>query len=341
MPPFQEEFEPTMMIATPAPAAAAAALTHSPSSHTNLLELPKDVAFLDLITQQVPDVAAVNGDDDDDIILRDRLEFSLQRAIDRAAEIKARMTDTTNDSTTSEFQAKSPLIFEACQSALLGEMARKLNQAALLLEDTKREDNTKAEGVTQMTKNKRLSSALISSLQYLDTIESAMSYSSRDRLEASLRSVVHSIAGDNTDLYDKNASTAVCVSSWRAPSLAFDFCVGSPAVHHSVGSSSSLPIDLKVKPIVEYTADELILQYDKDDAPLRKSQPRDAGFYAVKVKKCLHEKKKNVPREGMVGQAMVQVHIAPLADTNSKKKEAVWGMDTKDVLPMRIKEVRA
>lgn len=339
-----------MMIATPAPAAP---LTHSPSSHPNLLELPKDVAFLDMVTQVVPATAAASfeGDDssrinhNDGIILRDRLEFSLQRATERAAEVRARLADTnTTNSTTNEFQAKSPLIFEACQSALLEEMARKLNQVALLLQDAKREEDnnttndTNAEGVTLMTKNKRLSSALISSLQYLDTLESAMTYSSRDRLEANLCSVVDSIAGGNTELYDNSASK-VCVSSWRAPSLAFDFRVGSPVVH-SVGlSSSSLPMDLEVKPIMEYTVDELMQDGDDDNAPLK--SPRDAGFYAVSVEKCLHEKKKNVPRDGIVGQAMVQVHIAPLAETNSNKKEAVWGMDTKDVLPMRIKEVRA
>ena len=304
MPPREDE---TMMIATPAPVTAS--LTHSPSSQPNLFELPKDIAFLEI---QQPSLS-----------VRERMESSLERASARATEMKARMTRD-------DFQAKSPFVYEACQSALLEEMSRKLGQASLLLEDAKQEDKD----VTQTTKDKRLSVALINTLQYLDTLESAMAFSSRDRLEASLRLVLDSITRNGKE--DIQDALNVCVSSWKAPSLAFDFRVGRPATL-SVGSSAheplSLPIDLEVKAIMEYSADELI---QNNNLQL----PRDAGVFAVSVKKCHHEQKKNVPREGIVGEAMVQIHIAPLAETKLKKKEAVWGVN-EDVEKIRIKEVRA
>lgn len=363
MPPYQEEYEPTMMIATPAPAAA---LTSSPSSHPNLLELPKDAAFLDLIhphdqstttmttghsSGSASDTASHDGTSrEDPADMLDRLEFTLNRARERAADIEARLTDDNRKTTTTDFQAaKSPLIFEACRSSLLEEMARKLKQAALLLEDARRvepvnNDTTESDNATTTTtpgtKSKSLSSALIGTLQYLDTLESAMTYSSRERLEANLRAVANAIAGVNTEI-ENTVAPAVCVSSWRSPSLAFDFRVGSSAVQSVGSSSSSLPLDLEVKPIMEYTADELLQTHNNNSTDVPLQSPREAGFYAVSVKKCRHEEKKSVPREGVVGQAMVQVHIAPLAETKGKKKEAVWGLDTKDVIPMRIKEVRA
>ena len=161
-----------------------------------------------------------------------------------------------------------------------------------------------------------------------------MAFSSRERLEAGLLSVLKSIATNSQDSLDslsEDESLDVCVSSWKAPSLAFDFRVGSPSrlsLPPLANEPLSLPLDLEVVPIIEYTADELI------GAPQRKAEA-----FSIKVKKCSHERREYGARDGITGEAMVQVHIEPLAESRSKK-EVVWGVSN-DVEPVRIKEVRA
>lgn len=290
----------------------------SPSSEPNIFELPKDLSFLDIHQPSLPTAEDV---------LRQRAASALELASGRANEIQKRLQQET-------VKPQCPVVHEACRCALANELSKALAQTSLLLEDVKQED----EEACRMTKNKRLSLSLIKAVQYLDTLETAMAFSSRDRLEAGLLSVLNSIAAkckDDLDtLNNVDESLDVCVSSWAAPSLAFDFRVGRPAllslpaINHE---PLSLPIELEVRSIYEYTADELI-----------KVPGQKAEVFSVQIKKCRHERRENRGRgaqDGVTGQAMVQVHIEPLAESKNKK-EVVWGSSA-GVEPVRIKEVRA
>jgi len=309
MPPYKDD-EVKMMVATQRPRGNS--IISSPASRPCLFELPKDISFLGIQTPSLPSA--------NDVMLK-RLEASLEKASQRANDLKQRIQDRE------DLKTNFPVVYDACRSALVIEMSRTIGQAWLLLEDAKKVDPE----VSQQTKNNRVSVALISSLQYLDTLESAMAFSSQDRLEKGLIFVLNSVAAKCKDVEE---SLNVCVSSWKAPSLAFDFRVGSPAILSKpadAGDPSSLPIDLVVRPIIEYTAEELL------QAP----NLQQAEAYAVKVIKCKHELREHGSRDGVTGEALVQIHIAPLAETTKKQKEAVWEANTKDVEKIKVMEVRA
>lgn len=304
MPPRQKDKK--MVITTTNVATAA----HSPASRPVLVEMPKDISFM--ANTSLASKACTEG------VARQQMEVSLERASQRALALQKRVEIA---------KAQCPVVYEACRSALVDEMAKVLSQASLLLEDAKRED----EDVSWSTKNRRLSFALVNALQYLDTLESAMAFSSRDRLESGLLAVLDSIAANSKDDLDTEESLDVCVSSWKAPSLAFDFRVGKPALLSLPTmqyETQSLPLELEVIPIIEYTADELI-----------KAPRQEAEAYSVRVIKCSHEKREYGARDGITGEAMVQVHIEPLSESKSKK-EVVWGIND-DIEPVRVKEVRA
>ncbi|CAB9500456.1 expressed unknown protein [Seminavis robusta] len=298
-----------------APSAHGGTLTtdtdHSPASRPKLFDLPKDISFLEIQRPSLPVNASIQ--------VCPRMASSLDKATQRADAIHKRMTRE-------DIKERYPFVYEACRSAVVDEMSRVLSQASLLMEDAKKED---AE-VSQMTKNKRLSVALIHAIQYLDTLECAMAFSSRDRLEAGVCSVLSMISKCHKDHQDCFESK-VCVSSWAAPSLFFDFVTGNPAnlsLAQSEHEPLSMPLELQVRPIVEYSAEDLI------------RAPRlGVEAFAVKVKECSHEQREYGARDGITGVAKVQVHIAPLAESKSKK-EVVWGVHN-DVEPVRIKEVRA
>lgn len=288
--------------------------TSSPASRPTMFELPKDISFLGI---QGPSLPSSNSDPCD--VVCQRMSNSLQHMKQRAESILKRVERE-------KLEGKFPLVYESCLSALRAEMSRMLGQAELLLEDAKVEGHSD----TKMRKNKRLSVALISAIQYLDTLESAMTFSSRERLEEKLLTVLDSIASKcGDDLEDESLN--VCVSSWQAPSLAFDFRVGSPCnkvIDDSADEPLALPLEVDVKPIIEFTADELIEQ----------SSP-DADAFCVTIVKCTHEKREYGTRDGIIGEATVKVYIVPLAD-KQKKKEAVWGLHD-DVEKVQVREVRA
>jgi len=306
------------MLASPAPVSSIASLSQSPVFQPILLDLPKDVSFLELESSNNADAVS----------LLERMESSLEGAAERVSELEKRLTSNITNAS---------LVHRACLSALSEEMARKLGQASLLLTDAKSTQDDNNQDFAS-TKSQILSVALMKSLQYLDTLESAVTFSSRDRLDTSLQAVLDALAGSSKVTKDVEENVNLYISSWLAPSLTFDFRVGQPA-RHSVGSASVvvddddskalLPMDLEVKPIMEYFADELIQQ---------SVQMPKAGVFTVSVIKCDHKKKKAITRDGFMGEALVQVHIAPLAE--KKKKEAIWGQN-EDVEKIRIKEVRA
>lgn len=284
----------------------------SPASHPILFELPKDISFIGVPHSPLP--RSLRPED----VVRQRMAASLERASHRANDLQKRVDN---------IKAQCPVVHEACRSALVDEMNNVLSQASFLLEEAKREDRD----VPWSTKNKRLSIALIHAMQYLDTLESAMAFSSRNRLEAGLLSVLDSIAANSRDDLEAEAALDVRVSSWNSPSLAFDFCVGRPAMMSLPTiqyEEQSLPLELEVSPIIEYTADELI-----------RGPRRQAEAYSVKVTRCSHEKREYGARDGIMGEAMVKVHIEPLVESKTKK-EVVWGIHN-DVEPVRVKEVRA
>jgi hypothetical protein len=307
MPPRQDDKEMVHKSATTFP---------SPASRPALFNLPKDISFLEIQQPllQVNDnhsLAAAAS------LVRHRIESSLEKATERVDELHQRMAreDTQN---------RYPCVHEACRSALVDEMSRVLDQATMLLADAKEEN---PDG-SQMTKNKSVSVALVHALQYLDTLESAMAFSSRDRLETGIRSVLNAI----TDKWkDEDDLAKVCVSSWTAPSLAFDFQTGitaSLAIPACIHQPLSLPMDLEVRPIIEYTAEELVQSYGLY-----------ADAFAVTVEKCTHELREYGTRDGITGEAMFQIHIEPLAESK-RKRQPVWGLND-DVEPIRVKEVRA
>jgi hypothetical protein len=294
-----------------------AATLPSPASRPTLFDLPKDISFLE-IQQPLPLVNDNHALAAASSLVRQRMASSLEKATERADELHQRMAQE-------DTQNRYPFVHDACRSALVDELSRVLNQATMLLEDAKQEDPD----VPQMTKNKRVSVALVHALQYLDTLESAMAFSSRDRLETGIRSVLRAITDKSSK--EEDPLPKVCVSSWTAPSLAFDFQTGSTAslaMPACIHEPLSLPMDLEVRPIIEYTAEELVQSYGLH-----------ADAFAVTVEKCTHELREYGTRDGITGEAMIQVHIAPLAESN-RKRQAVWGRND-DVEPIRLKEVRA
>lgn len=300
--------------------------TISPASRPTVFELPKDISFLGFQTPSFPSRSSDSGSnvssssESCDVICQ-RMEDSLERAKNRARAIIHRVHRE-------DFKAKSPVVYEACRLALEVEMSRMLDQADLLLEDAKVDND---EDVSKLTKNKRLSVALINTLQYLDTLESAITFSSRERLEEKLLTVLNSIASKRSlDLTEDDLN--VCVSSYKSPQLAFDFRAGSlstECIDESGEDFEALPLNVAAKPIVEFTADELI----------EKRSPQ-AEAYNVKVLKCSHKKRECGAREGAGGEALIKIHVCPLAESMKNKNEVVWGLND-DVEKVNVREVRA
>lgn len=286
----------------------------SPASRPTLFELPKDITFMDIHHHSpLPNSDSTHPEE----AVLQRMSDSLDRASQRATELQKRID---------VIKIQFPLMHEACCTALVDEMSKVLMQASLLLEDARKEEHD----VSWATKKHRLSMALVGAIQYLDTLEAAMAFSSRDRLEEGLLSVLHSIVVNSKDELQHAAdSLNLCVSSWRVPSLAFDFHVGKPAkLSLPAKHQDSLPIELEVTPIIEFTADDLL-----------RPSGREAEAYAVRVVSCSHEKREHGTRDGITGEALVQVHIEPLTESKTKK-QAVWGIH-KDVDPVCVAEVRA
>jgi hypothetical protein len=178
------------------------------------------------------------------------------------------------------------------------------------------------EGDSKLGVSALISSAVSRSFRFLDKLEKCMVRPADKALEPCLRDLV-----SGHDIEDQQIRVSVLSSS-----LAFEFMAGQSATEDlKQASSESLPLKVNIVPFLFAKASDvmetrgLIHQYKACD---------------VNVDYCAHKKLFSSSGSGVVGEALVRVHVTPKSDIKVGKKGCAWSKGG-DVGKLRLVEVRA
>lgn len=216
----------------------------------------------------------------------------------------------------------------ACRRSLQTRMPLVLQQCEILVDracaaGTAHEgaDPDRSEEDDAMVATLRSSFALVSAVQFLDTIQEALGGGpARTVLDDRLREVLR-LAGN------EHAAATLRLSHWVAPTLSFDAACGS-AVRTTL--EGTWPLTLEVEPVVAFPADDL-------RAGERKLAIRACR---VEVLECRHRPSQFAEGAGGLGVAFVRIRVSPVDDgAAAKSPPRIWG--EQEVEKLVVKEVRA
>lgn len=229
------------------------------------------------------------------------LRVSFQQLSDDCSSLLGAVTGSLSDGC-------SPTV-DACRDALSTDMMCMLDEANVLLENSKDVNSWRAS----------LAQARVDS--YLETIQSALE--SRHQLDSELAQVASSIVSQIKSEAKTADDLPVRVSSWRTPSLCFDLEVGEPV---QFIRTDQVPIHVRVRAIAEIHAKDISAN----------SVPK-YGAFRIHIEQCKHDDCSLFSTGGAVGEVLIKIRITPLGDF--QKKKGTWGEDA-DVSFVRVKEAR-
>eukprot|EP00542_Grammatophora_oceanica_P013114 CAMPEP_0194032112 /NCGR_PEP_ID=MMETSP0009_2-20130614/5123_1 /TAXON_ID=210454 /ORGANISM="Grammatophora oceanica, Strain CCMP 410" /LENGTH=337 /DNA_ID=CAMNT_0038672453 /DNA_START=40 /DNA_END=1053 /DNA_ORIENTATION=- len=220
-------------------------------------------------------------------------------------------------SSSSASSSQSCALVEACYGSLSSEGRVLSEEASLLLQSVDNQDEK--EDDTNM--RVRASLAQLRFDRYIATVVDAMKHPAKDKLGVGLESLAASAT--NSD------DSAVKVSSWRAPSLAFDVAI-APPIETMVGPSSH-PLNVRVKAMVEVLANDAVASSSD-----QRRVPYNTCQIAVEPSSC-HGRLEFVGVSGLSGDALLRVKVSPTGSDSQEQK--VWGRDS-EVEKIHVKEAR-
>lgn len=248
------------------------------------------------------------------------------RYSDEFVKLQERVTRLVEFSKNSESTNETDsLVLQACAVSLRTRLPLVLRQTAQLIE------NAESGIVGKM----RSTLALVRTTQYVDSIQEGMDPESNEGLDEQLRAVLEGLDVESLP-EDVRLNLAFRVSPWIASSaLCFDLPLGGSATWQSPLQAKQqqqhqLPIRVQVEPVVEFRAHDMASVASARAA---------ARACAVTIESCAHEARAVCTGAGMIGEAVVRVHVRPIRSKTGQKLQ-VWGSG-EEVPSLCIKEARA
>ena len=228
---------------------------------------------------------------------------------------------------------KNSLVLQACALSLRTRFPLVLQQTELLIESANRSQEDRIVGKMRSTL------ALVRATQYLDSIQEGMDPETNENLDEQLLTVLTGLDTEGLR-QDVRELLSFRVSPWIATTLCFDLPLGPAATWQNTPPqwSAQLPIRLEVEPVVEFRAHDM--------ASVASARAAAARACEVTIESCSHEARAVWTGAGMIGEAVVRVHVRPTrrgesaAAAESAGQLQVWGID-KAVPSLCIKEARA
>lgn len=269
-----------------------------------------------------------NGVDDGDLFDQgcyDRFAASLRNVSTRVKNLLQRLDDEAQKEQREEDVVSSSPVRDACRRSLSTTMPLILEKVSLYVDNideggsSSKSISTTSSSSKRMIAKLRATFALINCVQYLDTIESGLSSNSRNRYDEVMKSVLTKIRSNPLIDDQFKAKAHFRVSHWVAPTLAFDIPAGdmtSATAAEGEGDSTadSLPISLRVEPVISFGSEDLITG-KKGSKTFRRC--------AVIIEKCHHKSKEFAEGAGTIGVADVRVKVFPLDE--GAKRARIWG----------------
>ena len=227
-------------------------------------------------------------------------------------------------------------VLQACALSLRTRLPLVLRQTELLIESAN--SNQEVHIVGKM----RSSLALVRATQYLDSIQEAMDPESNEGLDEQLLFVLGGLHTESLP-HDVLENLSFRVSPWIATALCFDLPLGPSVTWQNLSPNNNnnnhtqLPIRVTVEPVVEFRAHDM--------SSVGSARVAAARSCHVTIQSCAHEARAVWTGAGMIGEAVVRVHIRPRRVQSSAalsldQELQVWGVD-KAVPTLCIKEARA
>lgn len=211
---------------------------------------------------------------------------------------------------------------QACLYSLRNRAELNIKQASVLVEGIDKSTNNEGRTVGKL----RATFACVPAVQYLDTVELAMSCSA---LDGQLAMILDQLRKEWMLSDPSTPTPCFRVSRWVAPVLAFDIPSGRSTTKSVTGDGvRSLPLSLEVEPVVTFTAADLMTG---------KCKFGSIPHCSVEIESCKHQAQSFSQGAGTLGLAIVRVRVLPL--NAASRPVRIWGEEEAEVL--RIKEARA